>query len=87
MLFRSTSEISSEQRLSVAINTRKFTQDTETIKIEMIQGGIVTTVYEKVHSKSEGDEILIQRVVRGSGSARIVVYYGNVIELEQTIEF
>lgn len=82
-----TSEISSEQRLSVAIDTRKFAQDTETIKIEMIQGGIVTTVYEKVHSKSEGDEILIQRVVRGSGSARIVVYYGNVIELEQTIEF
>lgn len=82
-----TSEISSEQRLSVAINTKKFAQDTETIKIEMIQGGIVTIVYEKVHSKSEGDEILIQRVVRGSGSARIVVYYGNVIELEQTIEF
>lgn len=82
-----TSEISSEQRLVVTINTKKFAQDTETIKIEMIQGGIVTIVYEKVHSKSEGDEIVIQRVVRGSGSARIVVYYGNTIELEQTIEF
>jgi serine/threonine-protein kinase len=82
-----TEAISSELRLLVPIETDKFLQDTETIKIEMVQGNIRTIVYEKVHSKSEGPVFEVQCKVSGTGSAKILVYYGDVVGLEQDIQF
>lgn len=80
-------EVSSELKLTVTIETDKFEQDTETIKIEMVQGDQVSVIYEKIHAKSEGPEIVVQSVVRGTGSAKIRVYYGAVMRLEQDIQF
>lgn len=83
-----TSEVvSSELKLTVTIETDKFEQDTETIKIEMVQGDQISVIYEKIHAKSEGPEIVVQSVVRGTGSAKIRVYYGTVMRLEQDIQF
>jgi len=83
-----TSEVvSSELKLTVTIETDKFEQDTETIRIEMVQGDQISVIYEKIHAKSEGPEIVVQSVVRGTGSAKIRVYYGTVMRLEQDIQF
>ncbi len=82
-----TEAISSELRLLVPIETDKFLQDTETIRIEMVQGDVKTVVYEEVHSKSEGPVFEVQCKVSGTGSAKIVVYYGTVVGLEQDIQF
>ncbi len=82
-----TEAISSELRLLVPIETDKFLQDSETIKIEMVQGDVRTIVYEKVHSKSEGPVFEVQCKVSGTGSAKILVYYGDVVGLEQDIQF
>lgn len=82
-----TEAISSELRLLVPIETDKFLQDSETIKIEMVQGDVRTIVYEKVHSKSEGPVFEVQCRVSGTGDAKILVYYGEVVGLEQDIQF
>ncbi len=82
-----TGEVSSELKLTVTIETDKFAGDTENIKIVMIQGDQSTVVYEKVHSKSEGTDIVVQTTVKGSGSAKIRVYYGEIVRLEQDIQF
>lgn len=82
-----TEAISSELRLLVPIETEKFLQDSETIKIEMVQGDVRTIVYEKVHSKSEGPVFEVQCKVSGTGNAKILVYYGEVVGLEQDIQF
>ncbi|HSN66203.1 MAG TPA: hypothetical protein VLS94_06155, partial [Fusibacter sp.] len=82
-----TEAISSELRLLVPIETDKFLQDSETIKIEMVQGDVRTIVYEKVHSKSEGPVFEVQCKVSGTGNAKILVYYGEVVGLEQDIQF
>ncbi len=82
-----TEAVTSELRLLVPIETEKFLQDTETIKIEMVQGDVKTVVYEKVHAKSEGPVFEVQCKVSGTGSAKIVVYYGAVVGLEQDIQF
>lgn len=80
-------EVTSEQQLTVTIDTTLFTQDTETIRIEMVQNGVRTTVYEKVHSKSEGNEVIIQSKIKGSGTAKILVYYGEIVRLEHDVQF
>ena len=82
-----TEDISSELKLTVTIFTDKFVNDTENVKIEMVQGDKRTTVYEKIHAKSEGPEIVVQTFVSGSGSAKIVVYYGDSVYMEQEIQF
>lgn len=82
-----TETTTSELRLLVPIETEKFLQDTETIKIEMVQGDVRTIVYEKVHAKSEGPVFEVQCKVSGTGSAKILVYYGDVVGLEQDIQF
>jgi serine/threonine-protein kinase len=82
-----TESVSSELKLNVYIETQYFAGDTETIKIEMVQGDVRTTVYEKVHAKSEGAEIPITTIVSGTGSAKILVYYGETVRLEQDIQF
>ena len=82
-----TEAVSSELKLNVYIETQYFAGDTETIKIEMVQGDVRTTVYEKVHAKSEGAEIPITTIVSGTGSAKILVYYGETVRLEQDIQF
>lgn len=78
---------SSELNVKVIIETDKFVNDTETIKIEMLQGNERTTIYENVHSKSEGPEFLIQTTVKGTGTAKLLVYYGDVLQLQQDIQF
>lgn len=80
-------EVSSELKLTVTIETDKFESETENIKIIMIQGDQNTVVYEKVHSKSEGTDIVVQTTVKGSGNAKIRVYYGDIVRLEQDIQF
>lgn len=76
-----------EIRLTVSIDTTKFTSETETVRIDMVQDNLTTIVYQGEHSKSEGDEITIEQVVRGSGSATIYVYYGDVLQTEREITF
>ena len=80
-------EATSEQKLTVTIDTTLFAQESETIRIEMVQNGTRTTVYEKVHSKSEGSEVTVQSKIKGSGSAKILVYYGEIVRLEHDIQF
>jgi len=82
-----TEAISSELKLNVYIETQYFAGDTETIKIEMVQGDVRKTIYEKIHAKSEGAEIPITTTVSGTGSAKILVYYGEIVRLEQDIQF
>lgn len=82
-----TEAVSSELKLNVYIETQYFAGDTETIKIEMVQGDVRKTIYEKVHVKSEGAEIPITTIVSGTGSAKILVYYGETVRLEQDIQF
>lgn len=82
-----TEAVSSELKLNVYIETQYFAGDTETIKIEMVQGDVRKTIYEKVHAKSEGAEIPITTIVSGTGSAKILVYYGETVRLEQDIQF
>lgn len=82
-----TEPIASELKLTVTIVTSKFANDTENIRIELVQGDVRETVYEKIHAKSEGPEIIIQSIVSGSGSARIIVYYGDVQMEQQDIQF
>ena len=82
-----TETITSELRLLVPIETEKFLQDTENIRIEMVQGDVRTIVYEKVHAKSEGPVFEVQCRVSGTGNAKILVYYGEVVGLEQDIQF
>ncbi|GAB6109279.1 Stk1 family PASTA domain-containing Ser/Thr kinase [Fusibacter bizertensis] len=82
-----TGEVTSEYKITVTIETDKFENETENIKIVLIQGDQSTVVYEKVHSKSEGADIVIQTNVKGSGSAKIRVYYGEIVRLEQDIQF
>lgn len=82
-----TEPIASELKLTVTIVTSKFAGDTENIRIELVQGDERKTVYEKIHAKSEGPEIIIQSIVSGSGMARIIVYYGDVQMEQQDIQF
>lgn len=82
-----TEPIASELKLTVTIVTSKFAGDTENIRIELVQGDDRKTVYEKIHAKSEGPEIIIQSIVSGSGAARIIVYYGDVQMEQQDIQF
>lgn len=82
-----TEAVSSQLKMTITLKTELFTAESELIKVVMIQGDTQTIVYEKTHEKSEGENIVIQPVVSGTGSARILVYYGDIIRLEQNIEF
>lgn len=82
-----TEVVSSQLKMTITLKTELFTAESEVIKVVMIQGDTQTIVYEKTHEKSEGENIIIQPVVSGTGSARILVYYGDIIRLEQNIEF
>ncbi len=77
----------SELRLTIHLELEKFSGDTETIRIEMLQNGVSEVIYENVHSKSEGPDIAIQKTITGSGTATISVFYGSVKGYEQEIEF
>jgi serine/threonine-protein kinase len=77
----------SELRLTIHLELEKFSGDTETIRIEMLQNGVSQVIYENVHSKSEGPDIAIQKTIKGSGTATISVFYGSVKGYEQEIEF
>lgn len=77
----------SELRLTIHLELEKFSGDTETIRIEMLQNGVSEVIYENVHSKSEGPDIAIQKTIKGSGTATISVFYGSVKGYEQEIEF
>ncbi|MBM7560541.1 Stk1 family PASTA domain-containing Ser/Thr kinase [Fusibacter tunisiensis] len=76
-----------ELNLTIPLNVDKFSDETETIRIEMLNQGVVTVIYENVHSKAEGPEIFIPAKVSGTGTAIISVYYGDVVGYEQEIEF
>ena len=82
-----TEAITSELKLTVTIETSKFSGDTENIRIVLVQGENRETIYEKIHAKSEGPEIIIQSIVSGSGTAQIIVYYGDVQMEQQVIQF
>jgi serine/threonine-protein kinase len=77
----------SELRLTIHLELEKFSGDTETIRIEMLQNGVSQVIYENVHSKSEGPDIAIEKTIKGSGTATISVFYGSVKGYEQEIEF
>lgn len=77
----------SELRLTIHLELEKFSGDTETIRIEMLQNGVSKVIYENVHSKSEGPDIAIQKTITGTGTATISVFYGSVKGYEQEIEF
>ncbi len=52
-----------------------FATQTEVVKLEKIQDGVRTMVYEKEHNK---DEKNVRIVVRGKGKAIINIYFGDV---------
>lgn len=82
-----TEPMTSELKLTVTIVTSKFSGDTENIKVVLVKGEERETIYEKIHAKSEGPEIIIQSIVSGSGTAQIIVYYGDVQMEQQDIQF
>lgn len=76
-----------QRTIAYVIETLQFDNETETVRIEMVQDGRVKVVYNKEHSKSEGAEINVGFTVEGLGEARIVVYYGSKKVQEEQINF
>ena len=76
-----------ELRLTIPIDVDKFSDETENIRIEMLNEGVVTVIYENIHSKAEGPMIYIPATVQGKGIAVISVFYGEVKGYDQEIEF
>ena len=52
-----------------------FATQKETVRVEMIQNGVTTTVYEKEHDKSEEN---VRVVVSGNGEATVNFYFGSL---------
>ncbi len=46
------------------------------VKVIKIEAGISTVVYEQLHKNTDGH---IKVVVKGNGSAKLNIYYGDVI--------
>lgn len=81
------SDVLKELRLTIPIDVDKFSDETENIRIEMLNEGVVTVIYENIHSKAEGPMIYIPATVQGKGVAVISVYYGDIKGYDQEIEF
>lgn len=69
------------------IYTSDFQADSAVVRIELQQGDKVTVVYSKEHFKSEGLEINVGFTIKGSGEAKIVVYYDDQKAYEEPIKF
>jgi len=54
----------------------EFTAAEEVVKVIKIEAGISTVVYEQLHKNTDGH---IKVVVKGNGSAKLNIYYGDVI--------
>ncbi len=50
-----------------------FATQKETVRVEMIQSGVTTTIYEKEHDKTEEN---VRVVVSGTGEATVNFYFG-----------
>lgn len=69
------------------IYTSDFQADSAVVRIELQQGDKVTVVYSKEHFKSEGLEINVGFTIKGSGEAKIVVFYDDQKAYEEPIKF
>jgi len=52
-----------------------FATQKETVRVEMIQNGVTTTIYEKEHDRSEEN---VRVVVSGTGQATVNFYFGTL---------
>lgn len=54
----------------------EFDEPEQVVKVVKVQDGVSTVVYEKLHKNTDGH---IKVVVKGMGSAKLNIYYGDVI--------
>jgi len=54
----------------------EFEEAEQIVKVIKIEDGISTVVYEKLHKNTDGH---IKVLIKGSGSAKLNIYYGDVI--------
>ncbi len=70
-----------EKQFSIPLT---FATDTETLKVVLVQDGNRTTVYNKVHNRTEGR---VPVVVKGKGSAVLEIYYGDQMVTSLAVDF
>ncbi len=61
-----------------------FATQKETVRVEMIQNGVTTTIYEKEHDKSEEN---VRVVVSGTGQATVNFYFGTLRVKSMQVSF
>jgi len=61
-----------------------FANQKETVRVEMIQNGVATTVYEKEHDKSEEN---VRVIVSGTGQATVNFYFGTLRVKSMQVNF
>jgi len=61
-----------------------FATQKETVRVEMIQNGVTTIVYEKEHDKSEEN---VRVVVSGTGEATVNFYFGSLRVKSMQVNF
>lgn len=61
-----------------------FASQKEVVRVEMIQNGVTTTVYEKEHDKSEEN---VRVVVSGTGEATVNFYFGSLQVKSMKVSF
>ena len=61
-----------------------FASQKEVVRVDMIQNGVTTTVYEKEHDKSEEN---VRVVVSGTGEATVNFYFGSLQVKSMKVSF
>lgn len=82
-----TTESVSTETVVVNIDTATFEKESEKIRIDFINNGVKTIVYEATISKQQGGVIPVVLTLAGSGEGTILVYQSSFLKFEQGVVF